>query len=159
MNGPQTMAWHRSQSALAAAVCALGLCAMNEAQAEESHSAFFTHAASCTAAHKAEVEALRKTWAPGKTALREAILRQTVTGFTFVAVSYKLGLRNPQADDLLKAAEEDHKALSAAEHQARLAACTAEGNKLFQHLSSAERWFIENRSNARVDKLLAPKDS
>jgi len=136
----------------------LGLGAVLAARAADANEVFFAHAAACTALHKTEVETLRKAWVPGKKELREEILRHTVSGFSFVATTYKQGLRNPQADELLKAAEEEQKALTPAERLSKLNACATEGATLLRDMTSVERWFIQNRSNARVERLLAPKD-
>ncbi|MBI5926378.1 MAG: hypothetical protein HY836_12380 [Aquabacterium sp.] len=139
-------------------VHAFALCAAllsQLAQAEDSSAVdqrFFLDAADCAAALEARVID-RQTQA--RTAARdEAMLRDVEHGFVFIGVAYKRGLRNPQADDMLHAAEKRWSALSKADKEARLASCTSQGLRLMDEVSMLERFIVRNRASARLDRLL-----
>lgn len=113
---------------------------------------FFTEAAECTAAFQARV--LTRLTQPRSEARNKAIQRDTEMGFIFIGVAYKEGLRNPEADQMLKAAEKRWALLSKAEQEARLNACTGRANQLMDDVSGIERFFVRNRAKARVERLL-----
>ncbi len=115
--------------------------------------AFYQEASECTAGFKARVVQHLKQ-APSE-ARNQAILKDTEHGFVFIGVAYKKGLRNPEADQMLKAAEGRWSQLSAAQQAARLGRCTQQAEQLMADVSGLERFLVRNRAQARVDKLLA----
>ncbi len=134
------------------------LCAaiLNQAaRAEDSHAEdqrFFLEAANCAAALEARV--IERQAQPRTDARDEAMLRDVEHGFVFIGVAYKRGLRNPQADDMLHAAEKRWIALSKSEKDARLTACTGRGQELMDDVSMLERFIVRNRASARLERLL-----
>ncbi|MEJ5895681.1 hypothetical protein WIT60_02335 [Aquabacterium sp. G14] len=114
---------------------------------------FFQEASECTAGFKARVVQHLKQ-APSETR-NQAILKDTEHGFVFIGVAYKKGLRNPEADQMLKAAEGRWSQLSTAQQASRLNRCTQQADQLMAEVSGLERFLVRNRAQARVDKLLA----
>ncbi len=117
-----------------------------------SNAPFFLEASDCTAALKARV--VERQAQPKSPARDKAILGDTELGFVFIGVAYKKGLRNPEADQMLQAAEQRWRALSKADKLSRQASCTTRGQQLMRDVSAVERFVIRNRAKARVDKLL-----
>lgn len=115
--------------------------------------AFFLEASDCTAALKAHVEKHLKT--PVSEPRNQAIQRDTELGFVYIGVAYKRGLRNPEADHMLKAAEERWLQLPVAQQTTRLNSCTQQAQHLMADVSGLERFLVRNRAKARVDKLLS----
>lgn len=114
---------------------------------------FYVEAADCSAAFESSVKALLKE--PRTTARDEAILHETEGGFIFVGVAYKQGLRNPQADELLHAAEARWDKLSRDEQAKRLQGCRVKASALMDEVTFIERYLVRNRAQARVDRLLS----
>ncbi|MDX9842552.1 MAG: hypothetical protein RBT42_02230 [Aquabacterium sp.] len=114
---------------------------------------FFQEASECTAGFKARVVQHLKQ--PPSEARNQAILKDTEHGFVFIGVAYKKGLRNPEADQMLKVAEARWSQLSAAQQATRLSRCTQQADQLMADVSGLERFLVRNRAQARVDKLLA----
>lgn len=114
---------------------------------------FFIEAADCTAAFEASVKVrLKEARTPARD---EAILRDTEKGFIFVGVAYKQGLRNPEADQLLHAAEQRWEKMGKEEQAKRLASCASRAQVLMDDVSFIERYIVRNRAQARVDRLLS----
>ena len=114
---------------------------------------FYQEASECTAGFKARVVQLLKQ--PPSEARNQAILKDTEHGFVLIGVAYKKGLRNPEADQMLKAAEGRWSQLPPAQQSSRLARCTQQADQLMADVSGLERFLVRNRAQARVDKLLA----
>lgn len=136
---------------LAAWGCVLAGAVAAQAQ-PPSNAPFFLEAADCTAALKARV--VERQAQPKSPARDKAILGDTELGFVFIGVAYKKGLRNPEADQMLLAAEQRWRALNKADKLSRQASCTTRGQQLMRDVSALERFLIRNRAKARVDKLL-----
>lgn len=113
---------------------------------------FFVEASDCAAAFEARV--VERKAQPRSDARNRAILADTELGFAFVAQAYKKGLRNPEADQMLKAAEKRWTTLSKTEQQNRLSSCSVKGQQLMRDFSAFERFLVRNRAQARVDRLL-----
>lgn len=113
---------------------------------------FFTEAADCTAAFQARV--LTRLSEPRTDTRNKAIQRDTEMGFIFIGVAYKEGLRNPEADQMLKAAEKRWQQLSRAEQERRLGTCTRRSKQLMDDVTGLERFIVRNRAKARVERLL-----
>jgi len=113
---------------------------------------FYVEAADCTAAFQARV--ITRLTLPKSDARDKAILRDTEMGFIFIGVAYKEGLRNPEADQLLKAAEKRWRQSSKGEQEGRFASCTSRAQQLMDDVSGLERFIVRNRAKARVERLL-----
>lgn len=114
---------------------------------------FYQEASDCTAGLKARV--VQHLQQPPSEARNQAILTDTEHGFIFIGVAYKKGLRNPEADQMLKAAEGRWSHLGASQQVSRLKRCTQQAEQLMGEVSGLERFIVRNRAQARVDKLLA----
>lgn len=113
---------------------------------------FFLEAADCAAAFEARV--IERKAQPRTEARNQAILRDTELGFVYIGVAYRRGLRNPEADDMLKAAEKRWSQLSKPEQAKRLSSCVTQAEQLMEDVSGLERFIVRNRAAARVDRLL-----
>lgn len=113
---------------------------------------FFQDAADCAAALEARV--IDRQTQPRTDARDDAMRRDVAYGFVFVGVAYKRGLRNPQADEMLHAAEKRWLSLNKADKDARQAMCTSKGQALMDDVSMLERFLVRNRADARVERLL-----
>lgn len=129
-----------------------GLAAPSSALAQTPVPPFYIEAADCTAAFQARVVA--RLAQPKSEARDQAILTDTEWGFIFIGVAYKEGLRSPQAEELLKAAEKRWQQLGRPEQEARLATCTTRARQLMDDVSFVERFLVRNRAKARVERLL-----
>ncbi|HEX5312390.1 hypothetical protein [Aquabacterium sp.] len=109
-------------------------------------------ASDCAAAFEGRI--LQRRTEPRTDTRNQAILRDAELGFTFVAVAYKQGLRNPEADQMLKASEKRWATLTEAERRKRLAQCSTWSQQLFDEFNGFERYLVQNRAQARVDRLL-----
>lgn len=118
-----------------------------------SDAAFYLEASDCTAGFKDRVVQHLKQ--PPSDKRNQAILKDTEHGFVFIGVAYKKGLRNPEADRMLKAAEGRWSQLAPAQQSSRLNRCTQQAEDLMEDVTGLERFLVRNRAQARVDKLLA----
>lgn len=121
-------------------------------QAKAATSPFFQEASDCAAAFKARVE--ERLTQPPSERRDQAILQDTELGFVYVGIAYKNGLRNPEADQMLKASEKRWAPLGKAEKARTLSLCTARAQKLMKDVSSLERYIVQKRAKSRVAKLL-----
>jgi hypothetical protein len=116
--------------------------------------AFYERAATCAAALEVDQLALVARARAGEPDLRPRIVHITQAGFAYVGTAYKRGLRDPRADDMLKAARAEQKGWDAARHAKVAAECLAEGESLYNGASSIEQWLVTNKVNKRVDRFL-----
>ncbi len=144
---------------LFASLSVIGVCALltfqpSWAWAESAEVRQPTHqeASDCAAAFEGRI--LQRRTEARTDARNQAILRDAELGFTFVAVAYKQGLRNPEADQMLKASEKRWAALTEAERRKRLAQCGTWAQQLFDDFNGFESYLVRNRAQARVDRLL-----
>lgn len=142
-------------------VLGLSLCLAFSAEAtgavDSAQLAYFQRASSCTAVLKGQVVALQTRSQKGEAGLRAEMLRLAELSFTFVGRAYLRGLRKPQADQLLEAADQQLRDLSPEALRKLSADCQAQGSQLLQDANFLERALVKNRAAARVDKLLAPE--
>ncbi len=150
---PAIAALARAASAALFALAALA-CAPARAD-DDADRAFHLHAAACAAALEIDQHALAHRAAQGATNVRDEMLQVTRLGFTFVAIAWKRGLRNPEGDQLLAAARKEQAAWPAARHAPFAAACRAEAQPLFDDATAVERWLLDRRVAKKVDQLLA----
>lgn len=134
-------------------LASLTLTASALAAQPSSDAAFYLEASDCTAGFKVRVVQHLKQ--PPSDKRNQAILKDTEHGFVFIGVAYKKGLRNPEADQMLKAAEGRWSQLPPAQQASRLSRCTLQADHLMADVTSLERFLVRNRAQARVDKLLA----
>ncbi|TAK93186.1 MAG: hypothetical protein EPO09_13470 [Aquabacterium sp.] len=138
--------------AFALCMLMLGQSAWADEPSAAENQAFFLDAATCAAALEARVVE-RQTQA--RTDARDqAMLSDVEHGFVFIGVAYKRGLRNPQADEMLHAAEKRWAALPKSDKEARQASCSRQGQALIDDVSMLERFLVRNRASARVERLL-----
>ena len=120
---------------------------------------FYRRASDCVAVMKRDVVGLKSRHEAGAPQVRPQMLRLTELGFTFIGTAYKRGLRKEQADTLLLEAEKAQKAMSPEGLRKLSTECQAEGGKLLAKANVIERALVANRAKARVEDLLAPRQS
>ena len=113
------------------------------------------HAASCVAALESEAEGMARQFREGHVEIEPELVHRVQQGFAFIGSAYKQGLRDEQANHLLKEAEKAQESLPKAELAARQAACRAEGAQLLAKANFLERAFVNRAAQRRVDKLKA----
>lgn len=111
------------------------------------------HAAACVAALESEAEILAEQFRQGKVETEPELVQRVQEGFAFIGSVYKQGVRDAEANKLLKAAEKAQEELPPAELAARQAACQAEGARLLERANFIERAFVNGKAHRRVDKL------
>lgn len=112
------------------------------------------HASECVAVLEAEVDGLRDQTRAGTGGLKPQMQALTEQGFAFIGTAYKQGLREPLADELLKAARQALKAVPVESRRAQLLGCRSEGAVLLDEANGLERMLVANRAKARVERLL-----
>ena len=116
--------------------------------------AFYQRAAVCAAALQTDQLALAARAKAGELDLKPQLQQITKLGFTYVGTAYLRGLRDPRADNMLKAQVAEQKSWDAARHEKVVGECRVEAQGLFDNASSMEQWLVTNRANKRVDKFL-----
>ena len=111
------------------------------------------HSAMCVAALESEAAEMAERYRQGQVELEPALVELVQQGFAFIGTAWKQGLRDVEANRLLKAAEEAQKSLSPQELAERQKACRAEGAMLLARANILERAFVEHAAQRRVDKL------
>jgi hypothetical protein len=111
------------------------------------------HAAACVAALKARAEPVAQRVRHGEAGAEAQLLPIVTASFAFIGTAYKQGLRSPQADEVLKAAERAQASLPAAELVKRQDACQAEAQQLLAQANYFERLFVQHAAHARIAKL------
>jgi Fe-S-cluster-containing hydrogenase component 2 len=146
--------YHRqTMKTVAMALCLLVMSGAALAQAEpQPDAAFFHETSDCAAAFKARVNEHKAQ--PRSDARNRAILDDTEMSYVYVGVAYKQGLRNPEADQMLKASEKHWALLAKAEQQSMLTACSTRALKMMSEVSGIERYIVRKRAKARVEQLL-----
>jgi len=113
-----------------------------------------SHAAACVAALKAQEGELADSVKAGEP--REPVLLKVVrSGIAIIGTQYLAGLREGEARELLKVAEQDFQALSPDEARARQVACLQEGEALYSKASPLEQSLITTAAQRRVRRLTA----
>jgi hypothetical protein len=111
------------------------------------------HAAICVAALENEAEGMAEQFRHGKVEIEPELVQRVQQGFAFIGSAYKQGLRDEEANKMLKEAEKAQESLPPAELAARQAACRAEGAELLARANFLERGFVNRAAQRRVDKL------
>jgi hypothetical protein len=112
------------------------------------------HAAACVAALKAEEGTLADALKSGG-GVETELLKVVRSGIAIIGTQYFAGLRESEARELLKAAEQEFETLPRAAATARQAECLREGHALYEHASSLERSLITTAAQRRIKRLLA----
>jgi hypothetical protein len=114
------------------------------------------HSAACVAALQVEAEAMADALRHGQTEVESELVRRVQQGFAFIGTAYLQGIRDVEANRLLKAAEDAQQLLPATELAARQAACRSEGTRLLEEANPLERAFVMKAAQRRVDILKKP---
>lgn len=110
------------------------------------------HAAACVAALKAQETSLAESVKAGAPVEPE-LLKVVQSGIAIIGTQYFAGLREAEAREMLKAAEEDFQALLPAEAAARQAECLKEGHALYENASALERSLITTAAQRRIRRI------
>jgi hypothetical protein len=140
---------------LAAAACPLASGAAAAQSAPDANEAFYQRAADCAAAMQADQFALVARARAGTPGLRPELIHLTKLGFAYVGTAYLRGLRDPRGSDMLKAATAEQKGWPAERHQALVAQCRVEAEKVYDEANSMEQWLVDNKATKRVDRFLS----
>jgi len=81
------------------------------------------------------------------------LLPIVTASFAFVGSVYKQGVRGPEADALLKAAEKAQSTVSPDDLSRTQDACQAQGQQLLTQANYFERQFVSRAARKRIDKL------
>jgi hypothetical protein len=111
-----------------------------------------THAAACVAALKAQEASLAEEMKAGG-AVENELLKVVRSGIAIIGTQYFAGLREAEARQLLKAAEEEFSVLPAGTAAERQAECLQEGYALYEHASALERTLITTAAQRRIKRL------
>ena len=114
------------------------------------------HSAACVAALESEAEQLAERFREGHQELEPVLVERVQQGFAFIGTAWKQGLRDAEANRLLRAAEEAQKSLTPQELAERQSACRKEGATLLARANIVERAFVQRAAQRRVDKLKRP---
>ena len=112
------------------------------------------HAAACVAALKAQEATLADALKSGS-AVDAELLKVVRSGIAIIGTQYFAGLRESEARQMLKAAEEDFQALPATAAAERQAECLREGYSLYEHATPLERSLITTAAQRRIKRLAA----
>ncbi|HEY0855601.1 MAG TPA: hypothetical protein VGE16_00995 [Albitalea sp.] len=115
-----------------------------------------TRAAYCVAALKARAEPLAERVRRGDAAAEAHLMPIVTASFALIGSAYKQGLRSPQADELMQAAEKSQSQLPPAEFVRVQDACQTEAQQLLSSVSSIERRLVNHAARSRVAKLRKP---
>jgi len=132
----------------------LGGLAAAAARADDGDEAFYQRASVCAAALQVDQFALVARARSGDKGVRPALFEITKLGFAYVGEAYLKGLRDPRGSNMLKAAMAQQKDWPAARHQATVAECRAEAQKVYDN-SGMWKLLVDNKANKRVDRFLS----
>ena len=112
------------------------------------------HAAACVAALKAQEATLAEAMKAGS-AVETELLKVVQSGIAIIGTQYFAGLREAEARQMLKTAEDDFKELPPNVAAERQAECLREGYALYQGASALERSLITTAAQRRIKRLTA----
>ncbi|HEY2558249.1 MAG TPA: hypothetical protein VGI48_00900 [Caldimonas sp.] len=110
------------------------------------------HAAACVAALKAQEGSLAEAVKAGA-AVDAELLKVVRSGIAIIGTQYFAGLREAEARQLLKTAEEDFETLPPATAAQRQAECLQEGYTLYERASALERTLITTAAQRRIKRI------
>ena len=88
-------------------------------------------------------------------AVAPELLKVVQSGIAIIGTQYFAGLREAEARQLLKAAEEEFQTLPPAAAAERQAECLQEGHSLYEHASALERSLITTAAQRRIKRITA----
>jgi hypothetical protein len=138
-----------SRARFSAAIALAGVCAAAFAAPDTA-----PHAAACVAALEAQETRLAETLKGGEPVESE-LLKVVRSGITIIGTQYLAGLREAEARELLKAAQQEFQTLPPAAAGERQARCLKEGETLFEHSSALERSLITSAAQRRIRRITA----
>ncbi len=112
------------------------------------------HAAACVAALEAQETTLAQTVKAGEQVGME-LLKVVRSGITIIGTQYLAGLREAEARQLLKAAQQEFQTLPPAAAGQRQAECLREGEALYENASLIERSLITTAAHRRIKRITA----
>ena len=112
------------------------------------------HAAACVAALEAQETALAETLKGGEP-VQPVLLKVVRSGIAIIGTQYLAGLREAEARQLLKAAQQEVQTLPPAAAGERQAQCLKEGEALYEHSSALERSLITTAAQRRIRRITA----
>jgi hypothetical protein len=112
------------------------------------------HAAACVAALEAQETHLAATLKGGEPVESE-LLKVVRSGITIIGTQYLAGLREAEAREMLKAAQQEFQTLPPAAAGERQAQCLKEGETLFERASALERSLITSAAQRRIRRITA----
>ncbi|MFL6664415.1 MAG: hypothetical protein ACJ8G7_19750 [Rhizobacter sp.] len=115
--------------------------------------------AACVAALKARAEPLAQRLRNGDNAVEPTLMPIVTASFAFIGSAYKQGLRDREADELLRKAEDAQTKVPPAELARTQDACQREGQQLLADANVFERQFVLHAARRRVDRLRKPAGS
>lgn len=110
-------------------------------------------AAACVAALQARAEPMAKRMREGDAGVEGQLLPVVTASFAFIGSVYKQGVRGPEADALLKAAEKAQATVPPDDLARAQDACQAQGEQLLSQANLFERQFVSRAARKRIDKL------
>jgi hypothetical protein len=113
----------------------------------------FVRSATCVAALKARAEPLAQRVRHGDAAAEVPLTPIVQASFAFIATSYKQGLRQPKADEMLQRAEQAQAKLPAEALTKLQDTCQAEGDHLLAEATAFERMLVGVAVRKRIAKL------
>ena len=119
--------------------------------------AFYQRAATCAAAREVDQLALALRARAGDAGARPPLVEITKLGFSYVGEAYLRGLRQPRADNMLKAQRIEVKSWDVARREKTVGECRIEAQSIFDGANGLTQALLMNRVNKRVDKFIAQK--
>lgn len=110
-------------------------------------------AAACVAALQTRAEPMARRMREGDAGAEGQLLPVVTASFAFVGSVYKQGVRGPEADALLKAAEKAQSIVPPDDLARAQDACQAQGQQLLTQANFFERQFVSRAARKRIDKL------
>lgn len=110
-------------------------------------------AAYCVAALKARAEPVAARVRQGETAAEAQLMPIVTASFALIGSAYKQGLRSPQADEMMQAAEKSQAQLPPAELGKVQDACQSEAQQLLSKANVIERQLVHRAARSRIAKL------
>ena len=112
------------------------------------------HAAACVAALEAQETSLAQSVKAGSS-VGDELMKVVRSGIAIIGTQYLAGLREAEAREMLKAAQQEFQTLPPATASERQAGCLREGEALFEHASSLERSLITSAAQRRIRRITA----
>ncbi|MBC7699141.1 hypothetical protein [Aquabacterium sp.] len=111
------------------------------------------HRAACVAALTTQAEPLAARLKTGDRSVEAELLKLTQSGFALIGIAYQDGLRKPEADQLLDAAKQAQKSMSAPALSQLQASCRLEGAQVLTDANALERFLVNSAAQRRVKRI------